>query len=97
MSLFRVKELCKERRIAMKDLAKMIGTSPSSLSQSLNNQNASLATLEKIAKCLGVDVVELFEPKTNTIQGSIFIGNTLYPIYNKQDIRKVLEIVEKDS
>lgn len=58
--MLRIKELCKERNIKMKDLAKAVGTTPSTLSQSLNGK-ISLNRLQLIADHLGVSITELFE------------------------------------
>lgn len=57
--MLRIKELCKERNIKMKDLAKAVGTTPSTLSQSLNGK-ISLNRLQLIADHLGVSITELF-------------------------------------
>jgi transcriptional regulator with XRE-family HTH domain len=58
--MLRVKEICRERKIKMKDLAQMIGTTPSTLSQQLSG-SISLNRLSKIAQVLGVPIYELFE------------------------------------
>lgn len=58
---FRVKEICKEKRILFKDLATAVGVSDVSLRQSLQG-NPTVGTLKKIADVLGVEFLELFEP-----------------------------------
>ena len=58
---FRIKEICKEKGILIKDLAQMLGITDVGLRQSLNG-NPTIGTLEKIATALGVEVVELFRP-----------------------------------
>ena len=58
----RVKEICRERNIMLKDLASMIGITEVGLSKSLNG-NPTLSRLEEIAKALDVSIVELFEKK----------------------------------
>lgn len=62
---YRIKELCKERGILIKDLAQKIGITDVGLRQSLNG-NPTIGTLEKIADALGVEVGELFRPSDNT-------------------------------
>lgn len=57
--MLRIKELCKERNIKMKDLATAVGTTPSTLSQSLNGK-ISLNRLQLIADHLEVSITELF-------------------------------------
>ena len=58
----RVKEICKEKGILMKDLADTLGINRVSLTSMING-NPTISTLEKIADALGVSVVELFEAK----------------------------------
>ena len=66
MYMLRVKELCKEKHLTQKELSERIGIAEISLSRSING-NPTLETLEKIAAALGVEVSELFAPKSNTI------------------------------
>lgn len=54
----RVKELCSEQGITLKELSEKIGIKPESLSRALSG-NPQLSTLENIAKALGVGVAEL--------------------------------------
>lgn len=57
---FRIKEICREKGIMLKDLAGMIGITEVGLSKSLNG-NPNISRLEEIATALGVPVTELFE------------------------------------
>ena len=58
---FRIKELCKERGVLLQDLAESVGISRVSLTRIIQNQqNPTLAMLEKLASALGVKVSELF-------------------------------------
>jgi transcriptional regulator with XRE-family HTH domain len=64
---FRIKEICKEKGIMLKDLAGMIGITEVGLSKSLNG-NPNISRLEEIATALGVSVTELFDkPKEGVI------------------------------
>lgn len=58
-----VKKLCNNQNMTLKDLASKMGIASESLSRTLNG-NPQLATLENIAKCLGVDVRDLFPSST---------------------------------
>ena len=60
----RIKELCKEKGILLKDLAKKLGISDAGLSQSINQPYPQLQTLERIANALDVEVVDLFPPSS---------------------------------
>ena len=58
-----VKKLCNNQNMTLKDLANMMGIAPESLSRTLNG-NPLLATLENIAKCLEIDIRDLFPSST---------------------------------
>jgi len=61
----RVKEVCKEKNVLMKDLADKLGINRISLTSAING-NPTIQTLEKIATALGVPVSELIdEPKAS--------------------------------
>ena len=65
---FRIKELCKEKGILLRDLAESVEISRVSLTRIIQNQqNPTLLMLEKLAKALDVKVSELFgEPEGET-------------------------------
>lgn len=64
---FRIKEICREKGIMLKDLAGMIGITEVGLSKSLNG-NPNISRLEEIATALDVPVTELFNnPKEGVI------------------------------
>ena len=64
---FRIKEICKEKGLLFKDLARMVGVTDVGLRQSLQG-NPTIGTLEKISNALGVEVIDLFEkPKAGLI------------------------------
>ena len=59
----RVKELCNEKGLQLKELAAIIKVKPESLSRTLNG-NPQLSSLENIAKALNVGVADLFTDRT---------------------------------
>ena len=75
-----VKKLCNKRNMTLKDLANKMGIAPESLSRTLNG-NPQLSTLESIAKCLDIDVRDLFPSSNETNSVSLhsiiaYNGNT---------------------
>lgn len=54
-----VKFLCKQQGITMRELAKKMGIAPESLSRAING-NPQLSTITKIAECLNIEVMDLF-------------------------------------
>lgn len=76
----RVKEICSDKGIQLKDLASIMNVKPESLSRTLNG-NPQLSSLENIAKALNVGVADLFADKTeNCIISSSTTPNSLHSI-----------------
>lgn len=76
----RVKEICNEKGLQMKDLAAIMNVKPESLSRTLNG-NPQLSSLENIAKALNVGVADLFANKTeNCVISSSTTPNPLHSI-----------------
>lgn len=64
MATLRIKEICKEKEIAINELADKVGMSRVSISNMIaGRQSPPLSTLEKIADVLNVELIELFAPK----------------------------------
>ena len=88
----RIKELCKEKQITMKEIAEKLGINPITLSQSLNG-NPTLSRLQEVADILGVSVPELFEatgPVPKDIHGYIYVEGTSHLITCKKDLEDLL-------
>lgn len=77
----RIKEICKEQGIMLKDLADKINITEVGLSKSLNG-NPTVGRLEEIAKALNVDFLELFEKRSTEEK----------PIYTKDESGKEIII-----
>lgn len=76
----RVKEICSEKGLQMKDLATIINVKPESLSRTLNG-NPQLSSLENIAKALNIGVADLFADRVeNNIISSSQTPNSLHSI-----------------
>lgn len=76
----RVKEICADKGIQLKDLASIMNVKPESLSRTLNG-NPQLSSLENIAKALNVGVADLFADKTeNCVISSTTTLNSLHSI-----------------
>lgn len=90
----RVKELCKEKGITMKELAEKIGINPITLTQSLNG-NPTLSRLTEVAMILDVDVADLFrEPKPkNDVHGCIYVNGEPNLIGSITDLKRLLDMI----
>lgn len=82
----RVKELCANKGIQLKELASIMNVKPESLSRTLNG-NPQLSSLENIAKALNVGVADLFSDKTdnNIISSQPTTPNSLTSIIVYKD------------
>ena len=83
-------DICREKGIMLKDLAKQLGLTEVGLSKSING-NPTIGRLDEIANALGVPVTELFEKSTNEVIGAVRIGKDTHVINSKEDIKKLAE------
>ena len=68
----RVKEICSEKGLQMKDLAAIMNVKPESLSRTLNG-NPQLSSLENIANALNIGIADLFADK---VENNIIFSST---------------------
>ena len=87
----RIKEICKEKQITMKEIAEKIGINHITLSQSLNG-NPTLSRLQEVADIIGVSVPELFDrPLTKSVFGCIYIDEEPHLVRSKEDIESLIK------
>lgn len=86
----RIKDICREQGIMLKDLAKQLGLTEVGLSKSING-NPTIGRLEEIANALGVPVTELFDKSSDEVVGAIRIGKDTHVINSKDDIKKLAD------
>lgn len=87
----RVKELCSERRITLRQLSEKMGIKPESLSRALGG-NPQLSTLENIANALEVGVAELltggrsYEPAPSNFLAVVIDHGQSFVFNHKSDL-----------
>ena len=86
----RIKDICREQGIMLKDLAKQLGLTEVGLSKSING-NPTIGRLEEIANALGVPVTELFDTSSDEVVGAVRIGKDTHVINSKDDIKKLAD------
>ena len=86
----RIKDICREQGIMLKDLAKQLGLTEVGLSKSING-NPTIGRLEEIANALGVPVKELFDKSSDEVVGAVRIGKDTHVINSKDDIKKLAD------
>lgn len=74
---YRIKEILKEKGMSMEDLATELGKTRQNVTKIFAN-NPRMETLEKIAECLDINVIELFDVRTdNTVINCPHCGKKL--------------------
>jgi transcriptional regulator with XRE-family HTH domain len=98
MEKFRIKEILKLRGMTMIQLAEKLDINRVNLSSSING-NPTMATLEKIAKILEVDLVELFAKPVikNVVIGYLEYNGEVYKIQGISDLESFMEMIKPFS
>lgn len=88
----RIKDICHEKGISIAKLADLIGVTRSSMNTTIS-KNPTIGTLEKIAKALDVDFLDLFVKKTgkDDVNGYIEIKRVIHKVKSKEDIVDLLD------
>lgn len=89
--MLRVKDICKQKGITLKQLAERMDVAPEVVTRMLSeNGNPTLSSLENIAKALGVEVYELFDNlNTDKVRGYLEVGKETYRINNFNDLQTI--------
>jgi transcriptional regulator with XRE-family HTH domain len=92
----RIKELCKERNVSMKQIALNIGIMPENFPKVLNG-NPTIETLQKIADALNVHITELFEhPANKELTAFIEYKKEIYKADSLEQLKKVVSQIENN-
>lgn len=86
----KVKELCTERGITIKQLAEKMKIAPESLSRAING-NPQLSTIRKIADALGVSVTDLFDRSEDELQAIVFCAGKTYTATTKEELKEIVD------
>ena len=89
-----IRETLKEKGVSIKELSVRMGVTSSAISQLLANPNPSIQQLEKIAKAIGVDVMDLFAQDYNYINGYFETEGVIYPVKNREQFMGVYEKID---
>ncbi len=90
----RVKDICREKGIMLKDLAEKINITEVGLSKSLNG-NPTIGRLKEIADALDVEIIELFAPN-QPIYGVIVLDGVTYRIETFEQLERFYETYKKN-
>ena len=97
----RVKELCRQRGIQLKDLAKGMGIAPESLSRAINGNpqlgNPQLSTITCIADNLGISISELFAVKEQIPLNAIIVcKDKTYTAQTLSELKLLVNEIERE-
>lgn len=92
----RVKELCKQRNIQLKDLAAKMNIAPESLTRTLRG-NPQLSTLNNIADALNIEISELFNQQSTTLQAIIIYKDKTYTANDINSLRRIVDTIAKQQ
>lgn len=92
----RVKELCRQRGIQLKDLAQKMGIAPESLSRAING-NPQLSTITSIADNLGISISELFAVKEQIPLNAIIVcRDKTYTAQTLSELKLLVNEIERE-
>ena len=86
----RVKGLCREKGITIKQLAEKMNIVPESLSRAING-NPHLSTIRKIAEALGVSVADLFDRSDDELRAIVVCDGKTYTATTKQELKAIAD------
>lgn len=90
MAKLRVKQIVKEKGLTLAKVAEMLEIHPVNLSTTLNG-NPTLATLEKIANVLGVEVTDLIETENKSVvSGFLKVNGEVIELSSIADLEQAL-------
>lgn len=92
----RVKELCRQRGIQLKDLAQKMGIAPESLSRAIKG-NPQLSTIKSIAENLEIPISELFTIKEQIPLNAIIVcKNKTYTAQSLSELKLYMNEIENE-
>lgn len=90
----KVKELCKDRGIQLKDLAMKMNIAPESLTRTLRG-NPQLSTLNNIADALNIEISELFNHSPQTLQAIIIYKGKTYTANDINSLERIIATINQ--
>ncbi|WP_353122681.1 helix-turn-helix domain-containing protein [Dysgonomonas capnocytophagoides] len=91
---FRIKEILKEKGLTMEQLSERLGITRITLTRNING-NPTIDTLQKIAKELNVDFLELFATTSKTeLTALIEYKNDFYKAETIEELEKIILLIK---
>lgn len=93
MAKINLRDILKKKGISNKELAKMLGVTPSAVSQMLSNPYPSMQQIGRIADVLNMDLVEMFSSNHEYVSGYIETGSIVHSIKNREQFFDVMDAI----
>ncbi|MFW5886856.1 MAG: helix-turn-helix domain-containing protein [Bacteroidota bacterium] len=90
--MLKVKQICKQQGITLRELAERMNVSPEAVTRMLSDKgNPTLSSLKSIATALNLEVYELFDDfnSDKVVKGYIETGENSYRINNLNDLKTI--------
>lgn len=85
----KVKELCREKGITIKQLAEKMDIAPESLSRAING-NPQLSTIRKIAEALDVSITDMFDRSEDELLAIVVCAGITHTATTKAELKRIV-------
>jgi len=86
----KVKELCRDKGITIKELAEKMDIAPESLSRAING-NPQLSTIRKIAEALDVSITDMFDRNEDELLAIVVCAGTTHIATTKAELKRIVD------
>lgn len=92
---YRIKNILREKKISISELAEKIEVKRESLSRIVNGASTSVETLDKISKVLNVSITDLFESDSpNELTALIDHHGQLYRANSIEELEEIIQKIK---
>lgn len=85
----KVKELCRDKGITVKELAEKMDIAPESLSRAING-NPQLSTIRKIAEALDVSITDMFDRSEDELLAIVVCAGITHTATTKAELKRIV-------
>lgn len=86
----KVKELCRDKGMTIKELAEKMDIAPESLSRAING-NPQLSTIRKIAEALDVSITDMFDRSEDELLAIVVCDGATHTATTKAELKAIAD------
>ncbi len=86
----KVKELCRDKGMTIKELAEKMDIAPESLSRAING-NPQLSTIRKIAEALDVSITDMFDRSEDELLAIVVCAGITHTATTKAELKRIVD------